>query len=278
MNILEISPYLYLEAGNGGLFRSTGKGMHQTRIIDTWELIYVDSGTLHMAENGIPFRVQAGQTLLLAPGRLHGGTQPYDQDLTFYWFHFTLHPGNNQNTPYSSAKKWSFPQQTTITAPDRMRELAQLFLADQEISPHDPVRSSLMLLLILRELQRPNQASPQVSPANAALAQRADTWMRAHLHEPISTSEIANALHVNSDHLGRVCKRVWGHSLTDQIHRLRIARAKRLLTDTDQPIGQLLSDLGFQDSAYFRRLFRRHTGLTPSAYRRHHTRIHINTW
>jgi len=241
-------------------------------VIDSWELIFVTSGTLGIAEAEVPFLVQAGQTLLLFPGRSHGGIVPYPRDLAFYWFHFTVLPAGEGGAP------WELPQLATLASPDRMRELAQLFLADQEASPRDAARASLLLLLMLRELLPAAQSHTTVSPAATSLAQRADTWIRLHLHEPIAAAEIARALHCHPDYLGRACKRVWGHSLTEQIHRLRIGQAKRLLAETDVSIRQLGAEVGFHDPAYFRRLFGRHTGLTPGDYRRRHTRIHTIAW
>ena len=54
---------------NAGRFVSRGRGRHGTRVIDSYELIYVDAGKLEMFEAGRTFRLSAGEWLLLpAPG------------------------------------------------------------------------------------------------------------------------------------------------------------------------------------------------------------------
>ena len=59
-----------------------------------------------------------------------------------------------------------------------------------------------------------------------------------------------------------------GDSPLIYLQKLRIAAAKRLL-ESDQRTMQEVSDaVGYQDAAFFRKLFERHTGVTPSAYRR----------
>src|SRR5690606_1533147 len=54
--------------------------------------------------------------------------------------------------------------------------------------------------------------------------------------------------------------------------RLRIEDAKRRLERTDVSIDEISWRVGYEDSAFFRRLFKRTTGLAPSAYRK---RFHI---
>ena len=49
---------------------------------------------------------------------------------------------------------------------------------------------------------------------------------------------------------------------------LRIERAKNLLSFTNTPVGEVGALCGYPDSVYFSRIFRSHTGMTPTAYRR----------
>jgi AraC-like DNA-binding protein len=58
--------------------------------------------------------------------------------------------------------------------------------------------------------------------------------------------------------------------LPPQRYRLlqELERARRLLEDTDLPVGVLAAQLGFSSQAYFARVFRRETGLSPTVWRR----------
>ncbi|HUJ77208.1 MAG TPA: AraC family ligand binding domain-containing protein, partial [bacterium] len=82
-----------IEALNGGLFVSPGYGTHPTRVIDSHELIFVAQGSLDLFEEKENLHADANQTLVLFPGKRHGGRLPYAPDLNFYWVHFRIHEG-----------------------------------------------------------------------------------------------------------------------------------------------------------------------------------------
>ena len=59
-----------------------------------------------------------------------------------------------------------------------------------------------------------------------------------------------------------------GFAPIDYVQRLRIEDAKRRLERTEAPMDEVSWQVGYEDPAFFRRLFRRTTGLAPGAYRR----------
>jgi YesN/AraC family two-component response regulator len=52
------------------------------------------------------------------------------------------------------------------------------------------------------------------------------------------------------------------------LQKLRIAAAKRLLESDHRSMQEISAAVGYQDVVFFRQLFQRHTGTSPSAYRR----------
>lgn len=59
-----------------------------------------------------------------------------------------------------------------------------------------------------------------------------------------------------------------GHAPLAYVQRLRIEDAKRRLERTSSPVDEISWRVGYEDAAFFRRLFKRNTGMTPGAYRR----------
>ena len=90
---------------------------------------------------------------------------------------------------------------------------------------------------------------------------------RAHLSQGWRVSDYAFALKTSTTHLNRMCKARLGQSPQAYIHTLLMQEAKRLLAYTQLDIASIGYRLGFDDPAYFSRVFRRQTGQSPRQFR-----------
>jgi AraC-like DNA-binding protein len=267
-----------VEALNAGLFVSPGFGTHAERVIDSYELIFVAQGRLDMFEENRSFALLPNQTLLLSPGRRHGGLLPYTPDVNFYWVHFRV----RQSAGVLPCVR--VPKVATIRNAESMTELFCRFISDQESGTLDPVSAghlvSLMLCAIGEE-HRPSDGrrAPQ-APADdqAALADRVHAYIETHFPDAISTRSIATALRYNPDYLERVFRARANMSILDALHQKRIGMARVLLhTEAGKNINEIAFQCGYTDPGYFRRMFKRVTGLTPREFRTLYARTHINT-
>jgi AraC-like DNA-binding protein len=269
--VLRMDPSRPVRAFNGGLFISRGKGIHPDRVIDSHELIFVGKGRLGMQEGDRPFDVLPGQTLLLWPGRRHQGIVPYPEDLSFHWIHFAMRDAGDGGRGSALA----LPQHTTLSRPQRLADLFSRFLDDQETGQLMEVQADLLVTLMLCELVRSPEADATEHPS-AALAGHAKRHVATHFHEPIGTAQIAEALGCHPDYLGRVYRRVYGHTLTEALHRRRVSEARALLREEGRAIDEVAGECGFDDPGYFRRVFKRYAGMTPRDFRRLYARAHVN--
>jgi transcriptional regulator GlxA family with amidase domain len=62
--------------------------------------------------------------------------------------------------------------------------------------------------------------------------------------------------------------RATGYAPMDYVHTVRIEEAKQILETTDFNVETIGKEVGYEDPASFRRLFKRKSGLTPAEYRR----------
>ena len=81
-------------------------------------------------------------------------------------------------------------------------------------------------------------------------------------------SSFAGEIGISENYLSRLVKNATGRSVGAWIDIVRIQRAKRLLSGTRLPIIDIASTVGVEDQSYFSRLFKKETGLTPSAFRK----------
>ncbi len=276
----EYTPLLPLRACPdwAGLFVSRSPGRHPSRRLPSFEIIFVRAGVLEIQEEEKKFTVRAGETLLLWAGRRHEGNADSPPGLEFFWVHFELDAASNQTAPKQASAKQALqvPQHTAVANPAFLETLFRHYLNEQDAQRLDPAAAALLISLMLCEIARPPQA-PDKAGAAATLAGRADIYIHTHCHEPLTLSQVADALLCNPSYLSRVYHRHYGRTVTQAIHHYRMEYAQHLLRETDQNVGEIARACGIDDASYFLKLFKRRTGLTALAYRRLQTLKTVNT-
>lgn len=101
----------------------------------------------------------------------------------------------------------------------------------------------------------------------SALVKRALAYMARHYQQALSRWQVAEAVNVSEDYLSRVFSRELGLSPWDFLNRYRIHQACRLLVGTNESIRTIALQVGFNDQAYFSRVFRKAMVCTPQEYR-----------
>jgi signal transduction histidine kinase/AraC-like DNA-binding protein/DNA-binding response OmpR family regulator len=102
----------------------------------------------------------------------------------------------------------------------------------------------------------------------SALVKRTVIYLQENYAHPLSRREIAESIGVSENHLSRIFRRELGISPWDYLNRYRIKQAKELLASTEDSITSVALQVGFNDPAYFSRVFRRQAGQSPSAFRK----------
>ncbi|MBL5885923.1 AraC family transcriptional regulator [Lelliottia aquatilis] len=273
MPTLELSIALPIKVQNGGLFISRGVGRHPARKLTSWEIIFVEKGTLTIQEENSIFEVRAGESLLLWPNRRHVGTEDFPADLRFYWLHFEL---ETEQLEQAGIAQIGLEQYCRVQDASYVVSLFRQFLTEQEKLQRS-VALELILLLILQQISLSNGSEEHQDEAGTSIAWRAKQIIRTQFHCPLSTSQLAKELHCNADYLGRVFRHTFHLTLTEAIQRQRVRSAEKLLLTDTSSLTEVASRCGFNDVGYFRQIFRKHTGLTPAVWKRRYCKEHINS-
>ncbi|HCE8853719.1 TPA: helix-turn-helix domain-containing protein, partial [Citrobacter freundii] len=166
-------------------------------------------------------------------------------------------------------------QHTRVGEPQYIISLFRQFLREQE-NIHRSMALELILLLILQQISAAASEQPVDSPGNA-LAWKAQQIIHTRFHLPISASTLAKELHCNADYLGRVFRGAFRLTLTEALHRQRVRAAEKLLISDSLSLTEVAMKCGFNDVGYFRKIFHKHTSLTPAAWKRRYCKEHINS-
>lgn len=95
-----------------------------------------------------------------------------------------------------------------------------------------------------------------------------EEYVDKHLEERISRENIARAVCFSTDYISKLFKKETGISLSEYIIIQKINRAKKLLTESEESIGNIAIRLGYNSFSYFSEIFRKQTGILPSEYKR----------
>jgi AraC family transcriptional regulator len=127
-----------------------------------------------------------------------------------------------------------------------------------------------LLLQRLQDLQRPTAAEPRarVPPLRVHLLRRVRSHIEARLAEPLTVRELAGLVSLSVDHFVRAFSQATGVTPHRWIQLLRLETAAQQLRNGDEHIDVIAHRCGFAGAAHFTASFRRHHGMTPSAYRR----------
>jgi len=104
-----------------------------------------------------------------------------------------------------------------------------------------------------------------------AALRRVQVFVEANLAVPIHLNDIAARAALSPYHFARAFKRTAGMTPRAFVEERRIQRAKRLLTETTQPLADVAVETGFGTQSRLTTVFKRRTGFTPAAYRRGRT-------
>jgi len=80
-------------------------------------------------------------------------------------------------------------------------------------------------------------------------------------------SDFANALHISTTYLNECVRNATGFSVSHHLQQRIILEAKRLLYHSNKSIKEIANELGYNDYAYFSRLFTKTAGMTALAFR-----------
>ena len=112
------------------------------------------------------------------------------------------------------------------------------------------------------------EASPdnEVSPEQDDFSKIAE-YLNEHLDEPITVETVTKKFAINRNKLNDIFMKQASMTCHDYLLNLRLDLAKVMLTNTELPINEISSRIGYPDANYFAKLFKNVTGRTPSQYR-----------
>ena len=144
-----------------------------------------------------------------------------------------------------------------------------IHIISRHCSPGEALRIAKVYLLKWHsEGQRPYATLVRRQPHADSVVRQCEEWLEKNYREPGAVAGVVKASGTPERSLKRRFKMATGTTLIDYTQNLRVEEAKRLLEAEQMSVEDISGEVGYENLAFFRRLFKRCTGLTPGQYRR----------
>lgn len=230
---------------------------------DDYHLVFMTEGVGHFVRNGFEFDVQPGECVLFYPNEPYEYRFDGQEKLGRYWLHFKGDQADEIVREFGlencNVVEISEPVQVEVIFDKIIHEI---WLQEPGYLKCSGGLLFWLLTLISRDVARPDHAG----------LTRYDAIKRViyHIHsnyaENTDVQTLADLCHLSKYRFIVNFKKMTGYTPIDYRNKIRVDQARRLLTETEQPMYVIAEQLGFQSATYFSTVFKKFTGLSPREF------------
>ena len=247
---------------HGGKFVSRGEWKHPDRVIDSNELILVTKGSFGITQGETEYFVTAGDVLFLLSGIRHFGAETVNEEVSFYWIHFTCDDSDELPPVF-------FRPESPVQSEVLIRQLLHYAMTDG----YPRECCEWLLKVVLTELiveYRKSQSAGQ------RIFSMVKEWVRINSDLPIKVADVAARFNYNEDYLNRIFRQSYPPGLKNYIDRMKMQKIKQDLMSGGITLKEIAEKYGFSDYKYFLKYFKYHEGICPTEYRQTYYNLHMN--
>ena len=230
--------------------------IHRPAGINDYQLLYTQSGVGAVIIKGEEFEVRHGDLFILPPFTPHE-YRPISENWQTLWITYN-----------GSVAKSAFPFPADIRQFEGFEPLYKKIKRGKVAKDWRRKTSSLLyeLLLGVWECRGLAEHDDKTHEPDVSIAVQ---YIAEHYHETVELSKLAELSGLSEGHFCRVFKKHTHMRPVEYINNLRIERAKDLLLKKPPlQISEIAREVGYAGAAYFSKIFKEKTGVTPDGYRK----------
>jgi AraC family transcriptional activator of pobA len=270
---------------SGGARHADGFGSLHPHAHDFLVLLYVERGGSSMRVDDREWALGTGDVFVVAPGEVVTPDEVVGAEAPEAWA-VAFPPDIIEPSLPGSFLSWRahpllFPfvrgvaggaQRLHVPVDDRAGISERFAALERELHErrdgyNEAVLAHLTLLLVAVSRLASDVTSDLTLRDEPMLAAVFDV-IEASYHRPISLKDVASAVGLTPGHLTTIVGRKTGRTVQQWITERRMTEARRLLAETDVTVEAIGARVGYRDTSYFIKRFRRSNGSAPQEWRR----------
>jgi len=240
-----------------------------------YEILWIEEGTSNQLIDYKTFQINPHSVFFVSPGQTHLFEEWSRIKGVAIFFTEDFFASNQLNTSLLFEltfldNLYSAPEiPLTTEQPNGLKGIVSLLFVEYSASTKSPEILAALLMIFLRKMQHFFIESSEgiYNPFYLTTFKRLSLLIEQHYKSSSDNKWYAKELNVSVQHLTTITKYISGKTINTLLLNRKLLEAKRLLTYSSLSISDIAYELGFEDTSYFSRFFKRESHLSPTNFR-----------
>ena len=236
--------------------------LHEDRL----ELNFILSGNGTQVVDGELFNTQAGDVLICNSGALHDDSLMANSQINAWCLAVTNFKLPDLPVNQLVTKNFS-PRIPCQSVADNLAQLYPMIHHYAQQKNGYTIANTLARAVVLIVHKIIQSSTLAISKENNFIVEKIRRYIQDHYAENLTVKSLAEMVNANEFYLSHAFKKITHYSPQQYILRRRIGKAQCLLIYTSLPLTEIAARVGYDDSNYFSRVFKKIVGMSPRLYR-----------
>ncbi|WP_428070285.1 AraC family transcriptional regulator [Chryseobacterium gambrini] len=241
-----------------------------------YEILWITKGKSNQNIDFKPFSISADTLFFISPGQLHlfEEWENIEGFVILFTEQFFLQIFQNKNILFELSYLDNLYENPFLQLKNEdkkaLEPIVDLLYQDANNSEQNNESIQALLLILLRRIQKiiTTKNNQNNSKHQVVIFKQFKNLVELNFAKNLSVSEYASQLNISTHQLNAFVKTICGKTTTEIIRERIILEAQQLLYFSELTVSQIADHLGFEDSSYFARYFKKKVGLSPQDFKK----------